>query len=299
MVNVAEWLKEPVSVEFEGAELGDARRTARLQRVAEKLEGRPAVGFPQVFGEGAELEAFYRLMRNDAVQLASVIEPHLEATAQRGAEFGTCLVIHDTTTFKFGGEQRRQGLGHTASKAQGFLGHFALAVGMDDVPIPLGVMGVETLVRKRSTKGKMRKKTSKNYEFGRWLRMLDDVEERAQDRFDCIHVMDREADFIDLLRRIEQLEARYVIRAARQRRGVSDEDGEYGALRELISEWEPQVTRTAHIHARGGAGQEGRPTSQVELLPSLPGSVPPRPEVPRPLHREVGQEASKELDRRG
>lgn len=265
MDNTAEWLSRPVSSEFEGAELGDRRRTARLQQVVDVLEARPTVGFPRAFGDGADLEAFYRLMRNDRVELDSVIEPHLEQTALRAEEYGACLVIHDTTTFKFGGEKRREGLGHTASKTQGFLGHFALAVGFDEVPTPLGVLGVETLVRRRSTKGKRRKKTSKNYEFGRWLRMLESVENRALTRFDCIHVMDREADFFDLLRRLEELQGRYVIRAARSRRATTDDDDAYKELRARMAQLEPRVTRTARLSPRSAG-----------INPTMTATHPPR-----------------------
>jgi hypothetical protein len=263
MKTPARWLGESIADEFADAQLGDRRRTVRLQQVAEALARRPSVGFPQVFPAEADLEAFYRLLRNEAVQLDNVVEPHLEATAQRAEEYGACLVLHDTTTFKFGGATRREGLGHTASKAQGFLAHVALAVGLDEVPTPLGVLGVDTLVRKGSKGGRKRKtKAVPPKESQRWTRMVEAVQGRAAERFECIHVMDREADFIGLLRCLEQVEARYVIRAARNR---SVTDTEYANLAELVADLKPRARRTARIAPRG----EG-------LNPTMSATHPPR-----------------------
>ena len=77
--------------------------------------------------------------------------------------------------------------------------------------------------------------------------MVETLEERAAGRFGCIHVMDRESDFIGLLRCIEEYDARYVIRAGRNRVIENDEDAT--SLFDLVRELKPKAKRIIHIVA--------------------------------------------------
>lgn len=60
------------------------------------------------------------------------------------------LALHDTTTFKFGGEKRRTGLGCLHKATPGFLGHVTLAV--TDGRVPLGVVALEAVTRSDKSK---------------------------------------------------------------------------------------------------------------------------------------------------
>src|SRR4051794_39336331 len=91
--------REGVESEFAGADLGDVRRTRRLQRVAQAVERAPDAAFRQMAASDAELEGIYRLLSNEAVTPDEVLGPHIEATLSRAEVAGTCLVLHDTTTF--------------------------------------------------------------------------------------------------------------------------------------------------------------------------------------------------------
>jgi hypothetical protein len=56
--------------------------------------------------------------------------------------------VHDTTAFEFGGRTKREGLGHLIkSSAQGFFGHFSLALTADGSRTPLGLLAIETVFR--------------------------------------------------------------------------------------------------------------------------------------------------------
>ncbi len=120
-----------VATEFEGAELGDRRLNARLERIARAADANPRDAFPDMMGSEAELEGFSRFVRNEKVSFDEVLRPHVSATVRRVAEHDEVIVIHDTTEFRFLGD-KRQGLGRVGMAGQGFMGHFSLAVVPDD-----------------------------------------------------------------------------------------------------------------------------------------------------------------------
>lgn len=262
------WLKGAIEDEFAGAQLGDLRLSNRLEVIANAVAAQPGVGFPQAFSSDAATEAFYRFVGNDRVTMDAVLEPHVQSTLERARLLKEVIVVHDTTIFTFGGETKRKGLGHTASKKQGFLGHFALAVAPDEARTPLGVLEVETIVRKphkKSPSGK-RPKTDKDYEFHRWFNAIDRAEELADGNFDAVHVADREADFYDLLEHVIGNDYRFVIRAARSRYATEDDD-DWTPLNELVSELKPQCFRTVEVSPRG----TGLNPTMAKIHPSRKG----------------------------
>jgi hypothetical protein len=129
-----------VSEEFDGAELGDARRVSRLKKTAAKLAVEPGLGFPRALVDEADLEGFYRLMRNDAVTFEALLAPHVRASLGRMNGRKEVLALHDTTEFRFNGE--REGLGLLKKSGHGFQGHFTLAVSADRSRAPLGAMPI-------------------------------------------------------------------------------------------------------------------------------------------------------------
>jgi hypothetical protein len=147
-----------------------------------------------------ELEAIYRFLSNGEVSGASILEPHIQSTMRRGKEAKVCLVLHDTTDFEFSGD--REGLGLMPTRNQGFFAHFALAALPGKKRIPVGVCGLEVATRKvlKDTARRHSYYTAQDPEREslRWLRMLESIESRRE-AFDCIHVMDREADIFDLM----------------------------------------------------------------------------------------------------
>ena len=80
--------------------------------------------------------------------------------------------MHDTTAFEFGGQTKREGLGHLIRPAaQGFFGHFSLALAADGTRTPLGLLALETVFRLKKPIG--HKNWSPDQSLGeseRWLR---------------------------------------------------------------------------------------------------------------------------------
>ena len=86
-----------ISQQFEKAELGDPRRSARLARVAEKLAEAPGASIPLALGTDAEVQGAYRLMNNRRVTFEATLEPHIEVAVESARQAREVLLVHDTT----------------------------------------------------------------------------------------------------------------------------------------------------------------------------------------------------------
>jgi hypothetical protein len=251
-----------VGDEFATAELGDVRRTRRLQRIAERAMQAPTASFPNMAADDSELESFYRFFNCDDVGFDEVVAPHFEASAGRmRMAQGPVLVAHDTTDLSFGGE--RDGLGQTHGKQRGFLLHLALAVLPSEERFPLGACGAVRVLRteyKNSSRKSSREMwNDPNRESLRWNELVEQVNARASD-VECIHLMDREGDNFDILALLLKNDARFVIRGCHDRALV---DGDH--LGEQLAALEPKAHREIevaprHDDGRGGASKKKHPS---------------------------------------
>lgn len=145
-----------ISSEFGDVDLGDARLNRRLGLLADRVADRPGESFPKALDD-AELEAAYRFFGNDQVTPDAILAPHVRESARRAADLPRVVVVHDTTAFEFGGQSKREGLGHLIKpSAQGFFGHFSLAIGADELRRPLGLLALETVFRLKKRIGHKR-----------------------------------------------------------------------------------------------------------------------------------------------
>jgi len=208
-----------MSAEFAGAELGDARLSKRLCSLADQLAARPSASFPKALDD-AELEAAYRFFGNDEVTPEAILAPHFRQTARRAAEAARIIVVHDTTAFEFGGQSKRAGLGHLIRPAaQGFFGHFSLALSADGTRAPVGLLALETVFRLKKRIG--HKNWSPDQSLGesaRWLRGVEVSEAVLNGQAQAIHVTDREGDQLVLLQALAESDRPFVIRSRHDRR---------------------------------------------------------------------------------
>ncbi len=82
--------------EFGAAELGDARRTARLVQLAHQLGERPEASLPQALEDDAALKAAYRLFDNAEVAHEKVLASHVVSSTQRMQGQAVILAVQDT-----------------------------------------------------------------------------------------------------------------------------------------------------------------------------------------------------------
>jgi hypothetical protein len=225
-------LKNPTfSTELADADLGDARLNRRLCLLAERLAERPGESFPKALDD-AELEGAYRFFGNEEVTPEAILAPHFRQSARRASETPRVIVVHDTTAFEFGGQTKREGLGHLIRpSAQGFFGHFSLALTADGAKTPLGLLAVETVFRLKKPIGHKEWTPDQSLgESARWLRGVEAAEEQLAGRVQAIHVADREADQFELLAALSKADRPYVIRSFQDRRLAESDEGRLRAV---------------------------------------------------------------------
>ena len=138
--------------EFGAADLGDARRTARLVALARQLAKSPHCSFPQSLSQ-AELKAAYRFFDNEDIDTDGILTPHVEQTLTRLRSVPVVLAIQDTTEYNLTHLPATEGLGYCSDKrVKGFFMHSMLAITPEG--LPLGVMGMKTWVRPEAELGK-------------------------------------------------------------------------------------------------------------------------------------------------
>jgi hypothetical protein len=124
--------------EFEGIDLGDARRNRRVIHLVERLAERPTASLPGSCQGWGETQGAYRLFCNDAVAPLALLEPHRESTIRRMTSHPVVLCLQDSTELNLHG-QGIAGLGPLSDEAQrGMDLHTTFAV--SPALEPLGVL---------------------------------------------------------------------------------------------------------------------------------------------------------------
>lgn len=247
-MKASRWIRAELSDEFRGAQLGDVRREQRLLHIAKQVGASPGQSFPAIFEDSAELEAFYRFVRNDAFGRDEILEPHIAATMARATEAKDCLVLHDTTEFSF--SSKRADLGQTSSSAGGFLAHVSLLVADDRQRTPLGVGALRSFMRteKKGRRSGFQRQKEPDGEGRRWLAGVEDIERRLDKATRCIHVADREGDSFGFFAGMTQTGARFVVRGCHNRRVADDESQ---LLKERLLSLAPRVLCDIEVSMRG------------------------------------------------
>lgn len=259
----------PLSAEFQHACLGDSRLVARLCLIANTLSARPEASLPEVHENDSQLEATYRFFSNSKVSAEDVLAAHTLSTVRRAAARETVLVVHDTTSFTFGGH--RCGLGRVGTGApEGFYAHYSLCVGLDGCP--LGTVGLQAWRRTQPPKGRRRQQESQydpDRESLRWNEGVHETDEVLKGHAEAIHVMDREGDCMELFADMLEHERRFIVRVAHDRRLVVNRRARtvpklYQALATAPNIVEREVRCVAHKRVGKGA-TKARTTSWPSL----------------------------------
>jgi hypothetical protein len=237
------------------AELGDPRRSRRLERVARKIAAAPSASLPLALEDDAEIQAAYRLANNPRVTFEAVLAPHIEATVQAASEAREVLVIHDTTDCSFPSLDPAD-LGYLQTGKAGFRLHFGLVVDADSWKRPLGVIHAETLFRARRRRTRSRASGTEsaqrpNREFQRWGRGLKAAGERLTGAR-VIHVADRESDSYDLMSQAIDAKQEFIfrVRVDRRSRGADASDSAWSTVKAVAAGCEGVLEREVALSRR-------------------------------------------------
>ncbi len=263
MTRTSQPLTSPGSLigEFEGAKLGDVRRSKRLLQIVERLAAAPEKSLPNLIPDNGELEAMYSFLSNEAVVWPELMAPHQSATVARCLAAKVVRILHDTTDFVFPGD--RIGLGKVMQQTKGFFAHCSLAVGSDPANTPLGLLGMLPYVRTRDRgtksknewKNEARERPRSEKESARWERQAALTHALLPDDVKAIHVMDQEGDDFAIFDELTQAGIPFVIRISSNRQVNGNLSG---SLQSELDTLGGEFFRDVRVSARSPAQAAGR-----------------------------------------
>lgn len=217
-----------IAEELAQASLPDARLSARLKEVTKTLEQHPDASFPDAFEGQGPLEAFYRLLRNPRVTPEAVLQPHIEATAERCKEAGAVLLIHDTSTMVLSNTSQRDDLYELSGSQYGYLSHVCLGLTADGLACPLGLLAAQGIDLKAvSHLSRRKRRKHPKSPARRWLKGVEMASSRLEDSVWRVHVMDREGDDYEVMDKTLRMGDDFIIRLRHDRKNTVpiDEEG--------------------------------------------------------------------------
>lgn len=238
-----------VKNDFGRAQLGDPRRTRRVQRVAVKLAKAPATPLPDAMGCSADLEGAYRIVNNPRVTFEKLVAAHAAGTQARAEAAGNVLVIHDTTPCTFEHLDPKE-IGYLTTGKAGFPLHLSLVIGATSWRRPFGIIHAEALFRPKRSAGKDK---GKEREYDRWWRGMQASSEALAKCNSVIHVADCEGDSYELMANLFSAKQRFVIRVrVGDRRGHKADDAQKvrSSVKELARSCEGVLERDVPLSRR-------------------------------------------------
>jgi hypothetical protein len=207
-------------VHFGTARLGDARRTKRLVRTADRIMQHPGGTLPQKLNHWSDLMGLYRLLSAEQVTHRAVIQSHCARTLQlAGRRDDVVLLLHDATELDYThvpalADQLGQ-IGNGGG-GRGYVCHNTLAVTADREVLGLAN---QTLHRRRAVppgETPTQKRAHPARESLLWPAGCEAIGAAPPGRR-WIDVADRGADTFEFLQYLHDHGRRYVIRSARDR----------------------------------------------------------------------------------
>jgi hypothetical protein len=292
--------------EFGTADLGDIRRTRRLEKLATALATRPSGTLPQALPAWKDLKAAYRLFSQGQASPEGILTPHWDRTRAACREPGESLLIEDTSELDYTAHPSAEDLGFIGDgRGRGLLLHSTLAVRVEDwsaeeepAGLVAGLLGQQCWTR-QGPPGKRRRETwrprvSRPRESQRWAQVVEAV---GPPPTGCvwIFVADREADFYEPIERCQRRQWDFVIRAYRDRALV--EQPEHlkaavarqpvrGRMTVKLRARPGQAARTATVEVRTGTVQCQGPERRGGPRPSFTVNVVEAREVDAPAGGE-------------
>ncbi len=279
---------------FGNVDLGDARRTGRLVKVAAAVaRGSCCDGggtLTSIFADPNQAKAAYRPFDKPRVTHDAVLAGHARWVAGELCGPGTHLLIEDTTAVAFHGRDPAAGLGPIGeSFTQGFWPHNTLAVRYEpEAPHRCRVLGLaaQHLWVRPTKRGAAAAAAKKQATFARqrdagresmrWARCLASLPPPAGRRGRLVYVADRESDVYEVFERCRAAGVSFVVRANQARALAGELAGHdvFGALAATaplgtVEVEVPRENRVAKLEVRGASVTLRGPARPGGKLPDL------------------------------
>lgn len=220
----SQWIEQQFSL----CNLGDKRRTKRLQSVATQMLACPANSLPQQNVEWSDLKAAYRFFACSQTTFEAICQQHWQQTLQTRP--GRYLLISDTTDINHFSHKATKGLGMLGDGiGRGIQLHNCLMYDSQKQLIQ-GAAGGLLYYRKRTPKGETRmQRLKRKRESDLWGEMVDKVGSPPKGS-QWIHVFDRGGDNFEAMCHIRLSKCDWVIRASKLKRRISSGDNHVSSL---------------------------------------------------------------------
>ena len=164
-------MKEWISEEFEGCELGDKRLVKRLKMILERMWQSPMASITAACRGFAEVMAASRFFNNEQLSQEQLLAPHREATVLRAAQHRQVLYVQDTTELDITAKKQHGGTGPLSElKRRGFFAHNELVLSPEKLPLGLWHTTIEARKDEEHGKAQQRKqKPIEEKESYRWV----------------------------------------------------------------------------------------------------------------------------------
>jgi hypothetical protein len=211
-----------ITLQVQGIQFGHLDRKHRYNQVISVLHSSNAsLSFPELFKNQHQLKGFYRLMNNKSVNHSTFISGYksgLIAYSKEQSNIDPWILIQDTMLTDY--NSRNLDLGYTQTeRSNGFLLHHGLL--LDEKFVPIGLLHQQVIHRERSDFGKAsqwRSKSTSEKESNKWLEGVETgIYFSKETGRDLIHVMDREADIVDVINKCNKANQYFIIRARHDR----------------------------------------------------------------------------------
>ena len=269
--------------EFGRVQVADGRLRERLLTLARDFYAQPLAPIPQACGgSSAKTKAAYRFLSNPNVDLDTLLEPHIAATAKRMQAHPIVLSVQDTTSLNYQAHRATQGLGPINTHTDGTQGlrlHDTLAYTPDGVP--LGILDAECWARDaRATDTQSNTRRRRGVEETEALRWISSYLQTARlqallPETRVVSVADREADIYELFEKAQQTPAGpdLLIRANRSRVRRVEAADDIPLLWAHVAA-QPQAGAMA-LHIPGKGGRKAR-TADLTIRHARVRLQPPR-----------------------
>jgi hypothetical protein len=183
--------------------------------VIREMQGNPDQTDPQMF-VGAEVEGFYRLVRNEDVTPEALLAPHYALMKERTSMSDFVVAVHDTTEICHGRGSPGTDFYDLENGRFGYLAHVCLVIeGASRTPLGIGhYQQVERDLNRVRPTNSTERWNREDKESLRWLEGVRAVSAGVP----AVHVADREADSYENLVYLLAEGHRFVIRAKARRR---------------------------------------------------------------------------------
>jgi Transposase DNA-binding len=260
---------------FGSVQLHDLRRTRRAVQAAASLAENPLGSLPAQLHTWKATKALYRLLGEEDVSFAALLQPHIQQTRTQATAAPVSLLVQDTTDIDLSHRRPISGGGQIGNeRGRGFFLQTVLAVHPQTRAV-LGCLAQEPFVRIPAPvgEGRSQRHTRETRETDVWMRQVQAIGSPPPGTT-WVHVGDRGADMFPFFQACHLTQTSFLVRAAQNRR-VQRQDATISYSLTQARSWPSQASRPFAVPAR--PGRTGRST-QLQLAYGQLTLLPPRQE---------------------